>query len=189
MEIWIRPSGQAANSSSQRGGSESSRDSEQDGELGSLSASDVRSYSFFCCLSYTHAHRVLCVISPYMSPLKDDGLCAHIFYQVFLMLVLERFFILFKTLRDTCACRRLPHGFIEFYFPSLFCNLTYIILFALVFPLIQYVLCHHFIFIFIFPAPSFLFPNVFKAVLCSKMFLTPSFICCYLAGFQVIIFA
>lgn len=41
VEIWIRPSGQAATPSSQRGGSESSRDSEQDGELGSLSASDV----------------------------------------------------------------------------------------------------------------------------------------------------
>lgn len=41
VEIWIRSSGQAANPSSQRGGSESSRDSEQDGELGSLSATDV----------------------------------------------------------------------------------------------------------------------------------------------------
>lgn len=41
VEIWVRPSGQAAATSSQRGGSESSRDSEQDGELGSLSASDV----------------------------------------------------------------------------------------------------------------------------------------------------
>lgn len=42
MEIWIRTSGQAAAPSSQRGGSESSRDSEQDGELGSLNTSDVR---------------------------------------------------------------------------------------------------------------------------------------------------
>lgn len=41
MEIWIRPSGPVA-PSSQRGGSESSRDSEQDGELVSLSASEVR---------------------------------------------------------------------------------------------------------------------------------------------------
>lgn len=41
MEIWVRPSGQVATPSSQRGGSESSRDSEQDGELGSLSASEV----------------------------------------------------------------------------------------------------------------------------------------------------
>lgn len=46
MEIWIRPSGQAATPSTQRGGSESSRDSEQDGELGSLSTSDVRLLSF-----------------------------------------------------------------------------------------------------------------------------------------------
>lgn len=42
VEIWIRPSGQVATPSSQRGGSESSRDSEQDGELSSLSASEVR---------------------------------------------------------------------------------------------------------------------------------------------------
>lgn len=41
MEIWIRPSGPVAAPSSQRGGSESSRDSEQDGELVSLSASEV----------------------------------------------------------------------------------------------------------------------------------------------------
>ena len=55
MEIWIRPSGQAATPSSQRGGSESSRDSEQDGELSSLSASDVRALfsllpSFLCLI-------------------------------------------------------------------------------------------------------------------------------------------
>ena len=54
MEIWIRPSGQAATPSSQRGGSESSRDSEQDGELGSLSASDVSSFSFFGSLTNMH---------------------------------------------------------------------------------------------------------------------------------------
>ncbi|XP_038564337.1 telomerase-binding protein EST1A isoform X1 [Micropterus salmoides] len=53
VEIWIRPSGQAANSSSQRGGSESSRDSEQDGELGSLSASDLNKRFI---LSFLHAH-------------------------------------------------------------------------------------------------------------------------------------
>ncbi|XP_070773681.1 telomerase-binding protein EST1A [Enoplosus armatus] len=53
VEIWIRPSGQAANPSSQRGGSESSRDSEQDGELGSLSASDLNKRFI---LSFLHAH-------------------------------------------------------------------------------------------------------------------------------------
>lgn len=42
VEIWIRPSGQVATPSSQRGGSESSRDSEQDGELSSLGTSEVR---------------------------------------------------------------------------------------------------------------------------------------------------
>ena len=48
VETWIRPSGPTANPSSHRGGSESSRDSEQDGELGNLSASDVRiPHSFF----------------------------------------------------------------------------------------------------------------------------------------------
>lgn len=53
VEIWIRPSGQAATPSSQRGGSESSRDSEQDGELGSLSASDLNKRFI---LSFLHAH-------------------------------------------------------------------------------------------------------------------------------------
>ncbi|KAM9846669.1 telomerase-binding protein EST1A [Aulostomus maculatus] len=53
MEIWIRPSTQAATPSSQRGGSESSRDSEQDGELGSLSASDLNKRFI---LSFLHAH-------------------------------------------------------------------------------------------------------------------------------------
>ncbi|XP_029956626.1 telomerase-binding protein EST1A isoform X2 [Salarias fasciatus] len=53
VEIWIRPSGQAAAPSSQRGGSESSRDSEQDGELGSLSASDLNKRFI---LSFLHAH-------------------------------------------------------------------------------------------------------------------------------------
>lgn len=54
VEIWVRPSGHVATLSSQRGGSESSRDSEQDGELGSLSASDVR---FSLSLSFpNHIH-------------------------------------------------------------------------------------------------------------------------------------
>ncbi|XP_035035025.2 telomerase-binding protein EST1A isoform X2 [Hippoglossus stenolepis] len=53
VEIWIRPSTKAANPSSQRGGSESSRDSEQDGELGSLSASDLNKRFI---LSFLHAH-------------------------------------------------------------------------------------------------------------------------------------
>lgn len=43
VEIWVRPSRPAVTQSSRRGGSESSRDSEHDGDLGSLSASDVRS--------------------------------------------------------------------------------------------------------------------------------------------------
>ena len=38
VELWIRPNASGA----RRGGSESSRDSEQDGELSMLSASDVR---------------------------------------------------------------------------------------------------------------------------------------------------
>ncbi|XP_029030146.1 telomerase-binding protein EST1A [Betta splendens] len=53
VEIWIRTSGQAATPSSQRGGSESSRDSEQDGELGSLNASDLNKRFI---LSFLHAH-------------------------------------------------------------------------------------------------------------------------------------
>uniref|UniRef100_UPI0037E96E61 telomerase-binding protein EST1A isoform X2 n=1 Tax=Semicossyphus pulcher TaxID=241346 RepID=UPI0037E96E61 len=53
VEIWVRPSGQASTTSSQRGGSESSRDSEQDGELGSLSASDLNKRFI---LSFLHAH-------------------------------------------------------------------------------------------------------------------------------------
>ncbi|XP_074468181.1 telomerase-binding protein EST1A isoform X1 [Sebastes fasciatus] len=53
VEIWVRPSGQAATPSSQRGGSESSRDSEQDGELGSLSASDLNKRFI---LNFLHAH-------------------------------------------------------------------------------------------------------------------------------------
>lgn len=80
MEIWIRPSGQAATPSSQRGGSESSRDSEQDGELGSLSASDVSSFAH--SVSHSFSHRAICLS---MSALKDIGLCVH---QVFLMFFL-----------------------------------------------------------------------------------------------------
>ncbi|XP_068456382.1 telomerase-binding protein EST1A isoform X2 [Clinocottus analis] len=53
VEIWIRTSRQAATPSSHRGGSESSRDSEQDGELGSLSASDLNKRFI---LSFLHAH-------------------------------------------------------------------------------------------------------------------------------------
>ncbi|KAM6983366.1 telomerase-binding protein EST1A isoform 1-T1 [Tautogolabrus adspersus] len=53
VEIWIRPSGQASTPSSQRGGSESSRDSEQDGELGNLSPSDLNKRFI---LSFLHAH-------------------------------------------------------------------------------------------------------------------------------------
>uniref|UniRef100_UPI003AAD39D3 telomerase-binding protein EST1A n=1 Tax=Centroberyx gerrardi TaxID=166262 RepID=UPI003AAD39D3 len=53
VEIWIRPSGHAATPSSHRGGSESSRDSEQDGELCNLSASDLNKRFI---LSFLHAH-------------------------------------------------------------------------------------------------------------------------------------
>ncbi|XP_029375497.1 telomerase-binding protein EST1A isoform X2 [Echeneis naucrates] len=53
VEIWIRPTAQAATPSSQRGGSESSRDSEQDGELGTLSTSDLNKRFI---LSFLHAH-------------------------------------------------------------------------------------------------------------------------------------
>ncbi|XP_060941375.1 telomerase-binding protein EST1A isoform X2 [Limanda limanda] len=53
VEIWIRPSAQAAKPSSHRGGSESSRDSELDGELGSLSASDLNKRFI---LRFLHAH-------------------------------------------------------------------------------------------------------------------------------------
>ncbi|KAM9333277.1 telomerase-binding protein EST1A isoform 2-T2 [Pholidichthys leucotaenia] len=53
VEIWIRPSAQATNPLSQRGGSESSRDSEQDGELGSLSATELNKRFI---LSFLHAH-------------------------------------------------------------------------------------------------------------------------------------
>ncbi|XP_047463114.1 telomerase-binding protein EST1A [Mugil cephalus] len=53
VEIWIRPTGQAATPSSQRGGSESSRDSEQDGELGTLNATDLNKRFI---LSFLHAH-------------------------------------------------------------------------------------------------------------------------------------
>lgn len=49
VEVWIRPGGQTRTPSSQRGGSQSSRDSEQDGELGSLSAAEVK-YAFFSAL-------------------------------------------------------------------------------------------------------------------------------------------
>ncbi|XP_040037017.2 telomerase-binding protein EST1A isoform X1 [Gasterosteus aculeatus] len=51
VEIWICR--QAATRSAQRGGSESSKDSEQDGELGSMSASDLNKRFI---LSFLHAH-------------------------------------------------------------------------------------------------------------------------------------
>ncbi|XP_031664685.1 telomerase-binding protein EST1A isoform X1 [Oncorhynchus kisutch] len=53
VEIWLRPVVQAGALSSHRGGSESSRDSEQDGELGNLSASDLNKRFI---LSFLHAH-------------------------------------------------------------------------------------------------------------------------------------
>ncbi|KAM4546176.1 telomerase-binding protein EST1A [Fundulus diaphanus] len=53
VEIWIRPGGQTATPSAHRGGSESSRDSEQDGELGSLSATELNKRFI---LSFLHAH-------------------------------------------------------------------------------------------------------------------------------------
>ncbi|XP_055791611.1 telomerase-binding protein EST1A-like isoform X2 [Salvelinus fontinalis] len=53
VEIWLRPVVQAVALSSHRGGSESSRDSEQDGELGNLSASDLNKRFI---LSFLHAH-------------------------------------------------------------------------------------------------------------------------------------
>lgn len=89
MEIWIRPSGQAATPSSQRGGSESSRDSEQDGELSSLSASDVRSLSFFLSHALTHKHtyKVPYVIIPLH--VCTQRVCVCIFLQVFLCYCLK----------------------------------------------------------------------------------------------------
>ncbi|KAJ8347673.1 hypothetical protein SKAU_G00262620 [Synaphobranchus kaupii] len=51
VEIWIRPSGPTGSTS--RTGSESGRDSEQDGELGALSASDLNKRFI---LSFLHAH-------------------------------------------------------------------------------------------------------------------------------------
>ncbi|KAG7484867.1 hypothetical protein MATL_G00054370 [Megalops atlanticus] len=51
VEIWVRPSGQAGTAS--RAGSGSGRDSEQDGELGALSASDLNKRFI---LSFLHAH-------------------------------------------------------------------------------------------------------------------------------------
>ncbi|XP_015250347.1 PREDICTED: telomerase-binding protein EST1A isoform X1 [Cyprinodon variegatus] len=53
VEVWIRPGGQTRTPSSQRGGSQSSRDSEQDGELGSLSAAELNKRFI---LSFLHAH-------------------------------------------------------------------------------------------------------------------------------------
>uniref|UniRef100_A0A8K9VCH4 Telomerase-binding protein EST1A n=3 Tax=Oncorhynchus mykiss TaxID=8022 RepID=A0A8K9VCH4_ONCMY len=53
VEIWVGPIGQAGVPSSHRGGSESSRDSEQEGELGNLSPSDLNKRF---TLSFLHAH-------------------------------------------------------------------------------------------------------------------------------------
>ncbi|XP_041749332.1 telomerase-binding protein EST1A [Coregonus clupeaformis] len=53
VEIWVHPIAQAGAQSSHRGGSESSRDSEQEGELGNLSASDLNKRFI---LSFLHAH-------------------------------------------------------------------------------------------------------------------------------------
>ncbi|KAM6907322.1 telomerase-binding protein EST1A [Xenentodon cancila] len=53
VEIWICPSAQSATPTSQRGGSESSRDSEQDGELSGLSATDLNKRFI---LSFLHTH-------------------------------------------------------------------------------------------------------------------------------------
>lgn len=50
MEIWIRPSGNPG--TSRPTGSESGKDSEQDGELGTLSASDVSAYEKKCYLCW-----------------------------------------------------------------------------------------------------------------------------------------
>lgn len=52
VEIWLRPAGQTL-SVSQRGGSESSRDSEQDGEPGTLSTNELNRRFI---LSFLHAH-------------------------------------------------------------------------------------------------------------------------------------
>ncbi|XP_072301913.1 telomerase-binding protein EST1A [Eucyclogobius newberryi] len=52
VELWIRPTGQTPGSS-HRWGSESSRDSEQDGDLGTVSTSDLNKRFI---LSFLHAH-------------------------------------------------------------------------------------------------------------------------------------
>ncbi|KAL0994823.1 hypothetical protein UPYG_G00127600 [Umbra pygmaea] len=53
VEIWVRPSGLTGAPSIHRGGSESSRDSEQEGELGNLSVSDLNKKFI---LSFLYAH-------------------------------------------------------------------------------------------------------------------------------------
>lgn len=94
VEIWIRPSGQAATPSSQRGGSESSRDSEQDGELGSLSASDVSSFAHSVSLIHTQGHLPFHV-------------CTKRHWYMFASSIFDIF----------PANRCLPHSVIEFSFP------------------------------------------------------------------------
>ena len=105
VEIWIRPSTQAANPSSQRGGSESSRDSEQDGELGSLSASDVRSCSSFRSLSLIH--KCTSSLMRYLPFHERHRLCGQFVLQVFSLLVLRRLFSL-DVYSSFCRCLSPP---------------------------------------------------------------------------------
>lgn len=53
VEIWIRPTGHPG--TSRPTGSESGKDSEQDGELGTLSASDVSAYENMCVICSSHS--------------------------------------------------------------------------------------------------------------------------------------
>lgn len=53
VEIWIRPTGQPG--TSRPTGSESGKDSEQDGELGTLSASDVSAYENMRVICSAHS--------------------------------------------------------------------------------------------------------------------------------------
>ncbi len=53
MEIWIRPTGHPGTSRPK--GNESGKDSEQDGELGTLSPSDVSTYENLCVICSAHS--------------------------------------------------------------------------------------------------------------------------------------
>lgn len=53
VEIWIRPTGHPG--TSRLTGSESGKDSEQDGELGTLSPSDVSAYVKICVIFSAHS--------------------------------------------------------------------------------------------------------------------------------------